>query len=104
MSPYKEEFAGYKRTPYWDDNAPIEWRQLEPGGPTPPPWLDHLCRLTKEGEETIYVTEPYHLDGECCEELGKISRDGWDVLIDMENSIHNPGEALPIWITKEKVD
>jgi len=77
---------------------------LEPGPPFPPPWLDHLSRLTKEGEETIYVTEPYYLDGESFVELGKIIRDGWDVEIRLGNSIHNPGEALPIWISKEKGD
>jgi len=51
---------------------------------------------------TVYVAEPYSLEGDDFVELAELVKDGWHVQISEGLSLWNPGQTIPIWITKAK--
>jgi hypothetical protein len=88
---------GYWMEGYWDKGCP---------SPRDPDqirytWADHLYMLRHSELPTIYVSEPYDLDGDDFGEMAKLVDDGWDVRIVPHKSLWNPGSTIPIWMSRE---
>ena len=91
---------GYLLTDGWDKGCPSP-RDPDEIGFT---WEDHIYRLMHSERETIYVSEPYDLDGEDFGEMAKLVEDGWDVRIVQDKALGNPGSTIPIWMSREVDD
>ena len=90
---------GFRRVKGWDQHcpnypgrSPDDFRQRYS-------WEDHCYMLKHKEVPTVYVSEPYHLEGDDFVELAELVKDGWHVQISEGLSLHNPGQTIPIWIT-----
>ena len=86
--------AGYRKKDGWDNRCPRPPQQDRFT------WEDHIYMLKHSERETIYVSEPYDLDGDDFGEMAKLGDDGWDVRIVPHKSLWNPGSTIPIWISR----
>ena len=92
---------GYRREGGWDRFCPSPDPrcpdEFDPGFT----WEDHRYMLTHPDRPTIYVSEPYDLDGEDFGEMAKLVAAGWDVRIMPHKSLWNPGSTITIWMSRE---
>lgn len=82
--------------------VPYGYDLTHTNGSGTPEWYDHPWTLEKEGV-TIYATEPYHIGGNDWADMARLVDEGWDVeIMESKYSVHNPGETIVIWISKDK--
>ena len=68
-----------------------------------PEWYDHPWVLEKDGA-TIYAIEPYDFGQDSWGEMARLVDEGWQVeIMGSEYSVHNPGETIVIWISREEI-
>ena len=63
-------------------------------------WQDHMKMLKRKGDETIYISEPYHLEPHYFKMFADLLEKGWYVTINPEFSLHNVTRTIPIWISR----
>ena len=91
--------SGYWLEGAWDNRCPSpDPRFPDQIGFT---WEDHRYMLRHQELPTIYVSEPYDLDGDDFGEMAKLVNEGWDVRIVPHKSLWNPGSTIPIWMSRE---
>jgi len=90
---------GYQKEDYWDNHCPSpDPRFPDQIGFT---WEDHRYMLRHPELPTIYVAEPYDLDGDDFGEMAWLVDEGWDVRIVPHKALWNPGSTIPIWMSRE---
>ena len=94
---------GFRRVDGWNLRCPSpHGRPKRKRDRIPYDWEDHCYMLKHEELPTVYVPEPYHLECDDFVELAELVKDGWHVQISEGLSLWNPGQTIPIWITKAK--
>lgn len=66
-------------------------------------WFDHPYRLVNRNKGiTIFVAEPYQINGEDLVQLAALEQEGWDVTIWPEKALHFPGSTTAVWLRKRR--
>ena len=74
---------------------------LDPRIGPPAPWIDHAYRVRRPDGVTVYVAEPYGLDGDAVADLAFLADRGFSVSVTAWQVRHSPGDCLAVHIVEE---